>query len=75
MYKNNNYIQTIFEVNALCKCNDFSCSLGTSMIFFFFYKMTPVLLQGTVWGYVALSDSSSIWHVVSSSGPVPSLFI
>ena len=26
--------------------------------FFFFYKMTPALLQGAVWGYVALCDSS-----------------
>ena len=41
------YIPTIFKVNALCKCNDFSHSSGTSMIFFF-YKMTPVLLQGAV---------------------------
>ena len=53
-----NYIPTIFEVNALLKCNDFSSRFGTSMIFFF-YKMTPVLLQGAVWGYVALCDSSS----------------
>ena len=59
MYKNHNYIPTIFEVNALCKCNDFFRSFGTSMIFFFFlYKMTPALLQGAVWGYVALCDSS-----------------
>ena len=36
MYKNYNYIPTIFGVNALCKCNDFSRSFGTSMIFFFF---------------------------------------
>ena len=34
MYKNQNYIPTIFEVNALCKCNDFSHSLGIAMIFF-----------------------------------------
>ena len=59
MYKNHNYIPTIFEVNAFCKCNDFSHSLGTSIFFLFFYKMTPVLLQGTVWGYEGLCDSSS----------------
>ena len=53
-----NYI--IFEVNALCKCNDFSHSSGTSMIIFF-YKMTPVLLQGAVWGFAALCDSSSFY--------------
>ena len=71
MYKNQNYIPTIFEVNALCKCNDFSRSLGTSVIFFFFfYKMTPVLLQGTVWGYAALCDSSS-FHL-SLCGHAPS---
>ena len=39
----------------------FSRSFGTSMIFFF-YKITPVLLQGAVWGYVALCDSSSFWY-------------
>ena len=27
--------------------------------FLFFYKMTPALLQGSVWGYAALCDSSS----------------
>ena len=57
VYKNHNYIPTIFEVNALCKCNDFFRSFGTSI--FFPYKMTPVLLQGAVWGYAALCDSSS----------------
>ena len=40
MYKNHNYIPTFFEVNALSKCNDFSCSLGTCMIFFFLYNNT-----------------------------------
>ena len=35
MYKNHNYIPTNFEVNALCKFNDFPRSLGISMIFFF----------------------------------------
>ena len=56
MYKNHNCIPTVLEINALCKYNDFSRSLGTSMIhfFFFFYKMTPVLLQGAVWGYASL---------------------
>ena len=58
VYKNHNYIPTIFEVNALCKCNDFSHSLGTSIIFFF-HKKTPVLLQDTLWGYAALFDSFS----------------
>ena len=42
----------------------FSRSLGTSMIFFF-YKMTPVLLQGAVWGYAALCDSSSFSFFLS----------
>ena len=32
------------------------CFTNTSC---FFYKMIPVLLQGAVWGYAALCDSSS----------------
>ena len=49
MYKNHNCIPTTVEVIALCKCNDFSQSLGTFMIFFL-CKMTPVLLQGRCGG-------------------------
>ena len=37
MDKNNNYIPTIFEVNALSKCNNFSRSFDSSMIYIYFF--------------------------------------